>query len=398
MLTYTWLRCFHHAFGLRSVVLAPDDTKFISRSKFCSYLRVEGIDQEEVCVARLQEAGRRLVAEGRVPLLLGADDWYARIIAKHKDALSEWFVVPAADYALMDRLSGPEGLRDACEKAGVPYLRSWSFDCAAQAPATVPADVVYPVTLTPADPIAYRAAQLPHKQRAYTARNAAELRDALDELRLSAYDGTATARCLVPGGDEGLRSVSCFCGADGELRAWSTGRVLVEGRAALGAGPWDCILLEREDALAEQAGRLLKAVGWRGFATLDALFDARDGSYRFLAFEPHAGRSAFVMNVGGTDIARLLVGEYLLSAPAGEVQVACDPGIYTVVPRYVVRRSVQSKPLRRQALSLFDQGKAKNPLFYHADTLTHGFWARLLYVEQIRAFRRGGSAQAAGQA
>ncbi len=33
--TYAWLRCFHHAYGLRSVVLASEDTKFISRSKFC---------------------------------------------------------------------------------------------------------------------------------------------------------------------------------------------------------------------------------------------------------------------------------------------------------------------------------------------------------------------------
>ena len=54
----------------------------------------------------------------------------------------------------------------------------------------------------------------------------------------------------------------------------------------------------------------------------------------------------------------------------------------------MVRRSVQSKPLRRRALSLFDQGKAKNPLFYHADTLTHGFWARVTYLDQIREFRR----------
>ena len=53
--TYTWLRCFHHTYGLRSVVLASEDTKFISRSKFCDYLRIEDLEQEAACVDRLKE-------------------------------------------------------------------------------------------------------------------------------------------------------------------------------------------------------------------------------------------------------------------------------------------------------------------------------------------------------
>ncbi len=262
----------------------------------------------------------------------------------------------------------------------------------------------------------------------------AELRDLLDELRLSSYDATVVLESMVPGGDEALRGVACFCDGTGELRSWSTGRVLAEDPLGAGEGAWDCVLLDRDDELAAQASKLLKSVGYRGFAHLDARFDARDGSYQFLRIDPHPGRGAFAMNIGGADIARLLVDEYVLgrTGPAqvacnpgiftvvpryvvrrsvqnkllrrraiarllvdeyvlgrtGPAQVACNPGIFTVVPRYVVRRSVQNKLLRRRALSLFDQGKAKNPLFYHADTLTHGFWARLTYLEQIRAFRR----------
>jgi D-aspartate ligase len=69
-------------------------------------------------------------------------------------------------------------------------------------------------------------------------------------------------------------------------------------------------------------------------------------------------------------------------------RVACDEGLYSVVPRYVVRRTVADKDARRRALTLFDQGRAQNPLFYRGDTLAHGFWARLQYANQVRKFKR----------
>ncbi len=385
--TYTWLRCFHHTYGLRSVVLAPEDTKFISRSKFCDYLRIEDLEQEGVCVARLKELGSRLVGEGKVPIVVGSGDWYARILSKHRDELSAWYVVPYVDYELLDRLSRREGFYAACDEAGVPRPKAWLFDCAAGDPSALPQNFSYPVSLAPTDPISFRLAELPHKGAELVASDPAELAAFLGELRLSSYDGSLAVEPVVAGGDESLRSVACFCDGSGTLRAWSTGRILVEDPLGAGEGSWDCILLDRDDDLAAQAAAFLKSVGYRGFAQFDAQFDARDGSYRFLDIDPHPGRSAFAMNIGGADIAKLLVDEYVLGRPVQD-QIACDPGIFTVVPRYVVRRSIQNKPLRRRALSLFDQGKAKNPLFYHADTLTHGFWARLTYLEQIRTFRR----------
>lgn len=385
--TYTWLRCFHHTYGLRSVVLASEDTKFISRSKFCDYLRIEDLEQETACVDRLKELGLRLVGEGKVPIVVGSGDWYARILSKHRDELSQWYTVPYVDFGLLDRLSQREGFYAACDRAGVGRPEVWRFDCSVGASPAVPDDLSYPVRLFPTDPIAYRLARLPHKGEDLTAESPAELATLLGELRLSSYDGALTAEPAVAGGDENLRSVACFCDASGTLRTWSTGRVLVEDPLGAGEGSWDCIMLDRDDGLAAQAAVFLKSVGYRGFAQFDACFDARDGSYRFLGVDPHPGRSAFAMNIGGADIAKLLVDEYVLGRTVSE-QVACNPGIFTVVPRYVVRRSVQSKPLRRRALSLFDQGKAKNPLFYHADTLTHGFWARVTYLDQIREFRR----------
>ncbi len=368
-------------------MLASEDTKFISRSKFCDYLRIEGLEREDVCLARLKELGARLTAEGKVPIVIGSGDWYARILSKHRDDLSAWYVVPYIDYALLDRISQREGFYAACDRAGVCRPRVWELDCAADGRSTLPDDVVYPVAVQPSDPISYRLAQLPHKDRGLVVNSPAELRDLLDELRLSSYDATVVLESVVPGGDEALRGVACFealrgvacfCDGTGELRSWSTGRVLAEDPLGAGEGAWDCVLLDRDDALAAQASKLLRSVGYRGFAHLDARFDARDGSYQFLRIDPHPGRGAFAMlaaqaskllrsvgyrgfahldarfdardgsyqflridphpgrgafamNIGGADIARLLVDEYVLGR-TGPAQVACNPGIFTHRP------------------------------------------------------------------
>lgn len=310
-LAYTWLRCFHHAYGLRSIILAPDDVEFVSRSKFCTYSAVEGLGRADTCLSQLEELGGRLVAEGRVPLLLASDEAYGRIVAEHGDFLANWFVIPPTGDC-------SQGLQEACAQAEVGYL-----------------------------------------------------------------DKSDVAAC---GGEP--YSIWCLCGEQGSLRAWTTARILVKGEGPVPGRGAESALLERRDDLAERAAALLASIGWRGFAYLEVLTDPNDGQCRFVELSPCMGRSAFAMNVGGADIARLLVEEYLLDASSQEVQVACKAGICTLVPRYVVRRSVRDKALRRRSLSLFDQGKAKNPLFYHADTLSHGFWARLLYLKQIEAFRR----------
>ena len=148
-----------------------------------------------------------------------------------------------------------------------------------------------------------------------------------------------------------------------------------------------CIMLDRNDEIASQAARFLKHVGYRGFSNFDVKYDSRDGVYRFFEVNTRPGRNSFYMALGGANIVKLIVDEFVLGVEIPE-QVACDKGLYTVVPRYVVRRSVEDKEVRRKALSLFDQGKARNPMFYHADTPSHGFWARLQYLNQIRKFKR----------
>ena len=387
ILTYTWVRCFHHTYGLKSIVLASSNAKAISASKFCDYRIVDGIDQDEVCLAELRRLGAELVAAGKVPLVLGTGDWYARTLSQHKDELQEWYVVPYIDFPLLDEITQKERFYAICEELGIPYPKTWSFNCADPSVEIPADDFVYPLIAKPSNSARYHYADIPNKKKIFTIDTPAELRELFGNLQKSCYDRELIIQDLIPGADDGLRTITCFSDAQGNVRAWSTGHVLLEDHMPTAIGNPVCILLERNDEIAGQAARFLKHVGYRGFSNFDVKFDPRDGSYRFFEVNTRPGRNSFYMTLGGANIVQLIVDEFVLGREIPQ-QVACDEALYTVVPRYVVGRTVKDAELRQRALSLYDQGKAKNPMFYKADTYAHGFWARLQYVNQIRKFKR----------
>ncbi len=387
ILTYTWVRCFNQTYGVKSIVLAGADAKAISASKFCDYRVVEGIDRDDVCLAELKRLGAELVAAGKVPLVLGTGDWYARTLSEHKPELSEFYVVPYIDFDLLDQITQKERFYAICEELGIPYPKTWAFDCA-DPDATIPVDeFAYPVIAKPSNSARYHYADIPNKKKVFTVETPAELAELFASLQKSCYDRELIVQDRVPGADDALRTITCFSDRNGDVRVWSTGRVLLEDHMPTAIGNPVCIMLDRNDEIASQAARFLKHVGYRGFSNFDVKYDSRDGVYRFFEVNTRPGRNSFYMALGGANIVKLIVDEFVLGVEIPE-QVACDKGLYTVVPRYVVRRSVEDKEVRRKALSLFDQGKARNPMFYHADTPSHGFWARLQYLNQIRKFKR----------
>ena len=387
ILTYSCVRGFWEAYGIKSIVLAGFDPKVISTSRFAELRIVPDVDKADVCVSALRQVGAELVAKGKVPLVLGTGDWYARALSEHKEELSEWFVVPYIDFSLLNEITQKERFYQICEELDIPYPKTWAFDCADPS-ASIPADdFAYPLIAKPSNSARYHYADIPNKKKVYTIETPGELRELFANLQASSYDRELIVQDMIPGADDGLRTLTTFSDANGDIRVWASGRVLLEDHMPTAIGNPVCIYLERIDELAAQAQKFLKRVGYRGFANFDAKYDPRDGSYRFFEVNTRPGRNSFYMTVGGVNFVTLLVEEFVLCRPV-ERRVADAEGMFTVVPRQVVSRTVSDPVMRRRALHLYDTGKAQNPLFFKEDTVAHLFWARLMWFNQVRKFKR----------
>lgn len=387
ILGYSYVRCFHETYGLRSIVLATADVKATSSSRFCDYRIVDGVDSDEVLLATLAGIADELDGRGKVGMLVGSGDWYARTLSAHKVELSERFFVPYIDFSLLDDITQKERFYAICEELGIPYPKTLLFDCADRTARIDASSLRFPVIAKPSNSARYHYAEFPGKKKIFEVRTPEELEEIYRNLQASCYDRELIVQDFIPGGDDGLRSITIYVDATGTPVMTCMGRVVLQDHAPLAIGNPVCILSERVEKTIEEACRFLTHVGYRGFANFDVKYDPRDGEYKFFEVNTRPGRNTFYVDLAGSNFVRLMVEDFVLGAKI-EPQDATRPFLYTCVPPYVVRRTVADPELRERTLEMYRRGLAKCPLFYKPDTLSHAFWAAVTYYHQITKFKR----------
>ena len=90
ILAYSYARCFHEAYGVKTMVISGVNVKFTSSSRFTDY-RIDPAmgEGDEAIAAMLRRLGSELAEAGKVAVLLGSADWHVRTISKHKEELEQ---------------------------------------------------------------------------------------------------------------------------------------------------------------------------------------------------------------------------------------------------------------------------------------------------------------------
>lgn len=388
ILSYSFARCFHELYGIRSIVLSSVDVQVTSSSRFIDYRVTPAMDEgADAIAAMLMDLGRELKAAGKVALVIGSADWHARILSERKAELSEFFAVPYNDFALLDDITQKERFYQICEELGIAYPRTWTFDCADPAATIDAGSFTYPLIAKPSNSARYDLMDFPGKEKVYEVHGPAELTRVFDLLRGAGYDRELVVQDFVPGEDDAIRSLTTFSDASGSVRAVSGGRVVLQDHSPQLIGNPLCILGERVEQVIEDAKRFCAHVGYRGFANFDVKFDARDGRYKFFEVNTRPGRNTYYMTLGGANMARLLVDEYVLGREIPYTE-AYEPFLYSCVPPVVVRRTVRDDALRDQVLGMYREGLARFPYFCPGEPLRHRLLAEVTYRHQVQKFKR----------
>ena len=397
ILSYSFARCFHEAYGVKTIVVSAVNVRVTSSSRLVDYRVVPAMDEgDDAVVEYLRGLGAELAAQGKIAIVFGSADWHARILSKHKEELSQWFVVPYNDFELLDDITQKERFYQICEELGIPYPKTWAFDCA-DPDARIDANAfTYPLIAKPSNSARYDLMTFPGKEKIYEIHTPDELTRTFDLLRNAGYDRELVVQDFIPGDDDAIRSLTTFSDASGDVRVVSGGRVVLQDHSPIRIGNPMCILPERVEEIIDAAKRFCKCVGYRGFGNFDIKYDSRDGVYKFFEINTRPGRNTYYMAQGGANLARLLVDEYILGAEI-PYQEAYGDTLYTCVPRKVVEAHVADPELRAQVLAKYDAHKAGYPFDCPGDTLTHRFWAKVTWSHQVEKFNRYMGAPAASE-
>jgi predicted ATP-grasp superfamily ATP-dependent carboligase len=244
--------------------------------------------------ARIRQGLMRLADRiGRPAVLIPTDDAGAIFLAEHGDELRRWFLFPAPDRDLPRRLAGKHSLAELCRERAVSCPQ-----------ATVPASLEEALAFTDRVglPVFAKLAApwcpLPGRRPRSTTRLSTR-----DQVTTSyrAYAGALLLQERVPGGPDWF--FHGYCDTSSTCRPSFTG--IKErsypphtGLTTLGA----TVANERLRGAVE---RLLGELRYRGLVDLDLRWDARDGQYKLLDFNPRVGAQFRLFeDAAGLDVVR----------------------------------------------------------------------------------------------
>ncbi len=379
---YTCVRSFHAAYDIHSIVISNVDVKAISSSKFCDYRIVPEYTDTERLFEYLCSLGRKLNSQGKLGILFGNADWHAQLISSHLDELRKYFCVPYCSYDIMQRITNKASFYDLCEKLDIAYPQTQSLSCNVQAPLPDLSECSFPVVVKPAISSHYDTLEFAGKEKVYEVTSYEQLMHIVELLRNSPYNDDVLIQDFIPGPDDAMRSLTLFC-VDGETKAISGGRVMIQDRNPLFIGNPDCILSERVEEIVSAGIRFCKHVGYTGYANFDIKYDERDGSYRFFEVNARAGRNTYYMTLGGMECIRPVVESCVMNKDMGYTE-AFAPFVYSVLPMAAIYRCKRlSKDDKQLILKEFRTHRAHHPYDYKPDSLAHKCWTMASKLKKL---------------
>lgn len=361
---YSLVRSFHEKYNIKSLVMGLYPTKIIAESELVENRCFEHLDEADVLVEKLLEVGKEFEGKKKL-ILIGCGDWYVRAVVENKDVLSPYFVIPYVDIDILDEIVKKENFYAICDEIGIAHPKTIEVDCST---GELPEDLGFdfPVIAKTANSAMYHYATFEGKKKCFCLKTRAELEDLMKKLKNSTYNDKFLIQECIPGDDDSMRVLTCYCDRNKKVKFASAGHVLLEDHMPNAIGNPAAIINEVNDQLVADATKFLEHVGYTGYANFDAKYDSRDGKYKFFEINVRLGRSNFYVTGSGFNTVERIVDD-LIYGKELEYTIADKENLFTVLPIGVIKKYCRNKELAEKAVRLKKQGNWSHPLLYSKD-------------------------------
>ena len=259
---------------VRAVGFQTRPDEFGRYSRYCETHALHSLDDRRIVQALVERTGD--VADK--PVLFPTSDFHASVLARHREELSRHFRFHWVEEEDLRQIVDKARMSQVCRNAGVLAPRThvtlpgedlagaaegWSFPCLIKPNRSFdtpfPADIKNVIVRSPAELVGF-----------YQAR---------PELR-----GATVCQEIIEGGDDAIFQCTALIRASGEVGAVFCARKLHQYRPGYGVMCFG--RSEENDAVAALTLRLLRALQYRGLASLEFKRRAQDGRYYFIEMNP----------------------------------------------------------------------------------------------------------------
>ncbi|MCQ2462093.1 MAG: hypothetical protein MJ177_01650 [Clostridia bacterium] len=361
---YSLVRSFHEKYNIKSLVVGLYPTKIIAESQLAEERCNDKLEDINVLMETLIGIGKEFKGKKKL-IILGCGDWYVRAIVENKEVLSEYFLIPYIDLSLLDEIVKKEKFYAICDTLDIPHPKTLEVDCTTgELPDELGFD--FPVIAKTANSARYHYAEFPGKKKVFCIHSRPELEQLMEKLKNSNYNDKFLIQECIPGDDDCMRVLTCYCDRNSKVKFAAAGHVLLEDHMPLAIGNPAVIINEVNEQLVSDATKFLEHVGYTGFANFDAKYDSRDGKFKFFEINVRLGRSNFYVTGSGFSTVERIVDD-LVYGKELTYTVADKENLFTVLPMGVIKKYCRNRQLTDKAVQLRKQGNWVHPLLYSKD-------------------------------
>ncbi len=218
------------------------------------------------------EWGARFSAK---PVLFATSDWFARFLSNQQQRLAQKFLFHWAPPELFTSIVDKGSMVRFCERIGVKVPRT-HITRPQDGMAQVARDFVYPCLVKPIH--RYTAGFPVETAKVLIARTPDEAQAFF--ARYPQMKGATLMQELIEGGDDQVFQYTALVNTAGEVGSCATVRKLRQYPAGYGSMCYG--QTERNEALAAEGLKLVRALGYRGLGSLEFKYRQKDGRYYFI--------------------------------------------------------------------------------------------------------------------
>lgn len=362
--TYLTSVSFHEEYGVKPYLLGRDSLGPTKYSTLFSRIKYDSkIEEPESLVRALREYAQE-IPHGELPLVLvGTSDKYVRLIVENRESLQDLYLLNVPSPEVNDALQDKKSFYALAEEHGLPIPETHFHEVGR--PLNV--DITrYPVVVKPSNGIEYFRYQFAGQEKVYQVDSKSELAGIVDRIEAAGYRGELIIQDYIPGDDTVNWDSVLYLNTRGEAELVTFGQVALQEHTASAVGNYTAVVARYDESMMTQLVQFLEKIGYTGVANADLRYDRRDGQYKVLEFNTRQGRSSFYSTQLGHNLARYFVDD-LVHGLRKPLRYAHGEALFTVVPRYILRRYVTDPVMRAEVKRLIRSGHWRSPLWYRGD-------------------------------
>lgn len=382
---YGMARSFHEAYGINVHALASVQLAATRYSKIVDVEVHQGFDKDPEFIKIMRQKAQALKPGHKPVILIACGDGYAELLSKHKEELSQNFIVPYTDYDLLEKLISKEGFYEVAEKLGLPYPQTkiiTMVDFKSENYLTIPFN--YPVELKPEDPVSWLKCQFEGRKKTFTIASEAELKDIVTKIYTHGYTEDLILQDFIPGDDSNMRTLNAYVDKNHQVKMMCLGHPLLEDPTPQSIGNYMVIEPEYNQQLYKQVQDFLEKLNYTGMANFDIKYDNRDGKFKFFEINLRQGRSSFYVTLNGYNLAKWYVDDYVDDSLADKETVYGNEDesrrvLWLGVPVKLFKQYAVDNDDKHRAEKMIVQGQYGTTVFYKPD-MNFKRWLLMRYM------------------